>query len=106
MVSADPTREERVAAPKRDVARLALLSIAVLKTALVAAGALFALVLSGGQDPAGRGMLAGFSVFALLYWVLFVLPALLFARRGTRIKLGFGLILVPDLLAAAAAFVL
>lgn len=99
-LSGDPGQ----ATPRRLPQKI-LLWLAGLQTVLVALGVAFALVVSSRQDTAGRGMLSGLACFGVLYWLVFVLPALFIARRGLRLKLGFALLLVPDLLVAAAALV-
>jgi hypothetical protein len=75
-----------------------VLGLAGLLTALLALGVVFAVLAAGGQDPAGRGMLAGMAAAAVLYWAVGILPAMLVLRRGNRVGLALSLLLAPVLI--------
>jgi hypothetical protein len=72
--------------------------LAYLKSGLILVAAITMASLGGGQDPAGRAYLHGGFVIGGLYWVVFILPALLLLRRSTgrRVGLGFALLILPD----------
>ena len=86
-------------------ARVAAVVLAYLKSGLILVAAITMASLGGGQDPAGRAYLYGGFVVGGLYWVVFILPALLLLRRSTgrRVGLGFALLIFPDLILALAA---
>ncbi len=86
-------------------ARVAALVLVWLKTALIILAAITMASLGGGQDPAGQAYLYGGFVLGGLYWLVFILPALLLLRRSTgrRVGLGFVFLLFPDLILAIVA---
>jgi hypothetical protein len=86
-------------------ARGAALVLAWIKSGLVLLAAVSMATLGGGQDPAGRAYLYGGFLMGGLYWLAFILPALLLLRRSTgrRVSLAFVLLILPGLILAIAA---
>ncbi len=86
-------------------ARALAMLLACIKSGLILVGAITMASLGGGQDPAGQAYLYGGFVIGGVYWLVFILPALLLLRRSTRrrVVLGFVLLIFPDLILAVAA---
>jgi hypothetical protein len=89
--------EDRPAQPGGPALQRVAVGLAWLKTGGVVVTALFFLLASGGQDPAGRAMAGGLVAIAAVYWLACVFPGLTLARKG-RLGLAFAFLLVPDAL--------
>jgi hypothetical protein len=86
--------------PSPQWGRVAAISLGWFKGAVLSVTALmfFLESISRSQDPAGRGMAGGFFLAALLYLLVFVVPALVLAHRNRLIWLSLAMLLVPDAL--------